>query len=561
MPVSHQRRDRGLGQARQVIASVAVSGFGTWSYNVGIAVYAFDRTHSATWVAAVTFGRYVPALVLSWLARSWVDRLPRRTVAITADLGCAIIMVLLAVAGALNAPLWLIILCAAGSSTMARIQASAVLSLSADVVVESMLARAGRLMGAAEAIATAAGSAVASALLVQFSPSTLFGVNAATFVVSAVLLSSLRAIRPRSVVAGSNRPTTPAMAAMVARSSRAFWPLQAARGLAANVYGVDIVILTVIAARQFHTGSDAGAYGWLLAAAGLGGLLSVAPIRRNVARTPNTSLVIAGLLAYALPLMLFALGPPIAGGIAIQIARGFGSVLVTAGTITALQRAVPSAIAGRVFGTTQSLVLLGTCLGALSAPALLGTVGFKATLVISALAPAAATIALIPFLARFNRKEESLLLALDPRLAIMRNLDLLRDASRSTLYEIADSVTELEVGPGIALVCEGDPADDLFVLAKGTVEVTKQGPDGPIRLRELSAPDYFGELGVLHSVPRTATVMTSQLCTVWRIPGSVFLAGVAEAGISGALSDTVAIRSAPAPRSVQETAEDADLKA
>jgi hypothetical protein len=37
-------RGTGLGPARQVIASVAVSGFGTWSYNVGIAVYAYDRT-------------------------------------------------------------------------------------------------------------------------------------------------------------------------------------------------------------------------------------------------------------------------------------------------------------------------------------------------------------------------------------------------------------------------------------------------------------------------------------------------------------------------------------
>src|ERR1700722_8381367 len=161
MPRSNNRRGPGLGQARQVIASVAVSGFGTWCYNVGIAVYTFDRTHSATWVAVVTIGRYLPALVVIWLARSWVDRLPRRTVAMSADIGCAVVMALLAVAGALNAPLWLIILCAAGSSALARIQASAVLSLAADVVVESVLARAGRLIGAAEAIATATGSAVA----------------------------------------------------------------------------------------------------------------------------------------------------------------------------------------------------------------------------------------------------------------------------------------------------------------------------------------------------------------------------------------------------------------
>jgi hypothetical protein len=545
---SNYRRGPGLGRARQVIASVAVSGFGTWCYNVGIAVYAFDRTHSATWVAIVTVGRYVPALVLSWLARSWVDRLPRRTVAMAADLGCAVVMVLLAVAGALNAPLWLIIVCAAGSSTLARIQASAVLSLAADVVVESVLARAGRLIGAAESIATAAGSAFASALLVHFSPPALFVVNAASFAASALVLSSLHSIRPRRSAPRADGIAASSRSTISGWSSQAFWPLQAARGLAAYAYGVDIVLLTVIANRQFHSGSGAGAYGWLLAAAGLGGLLSVAPIRRNIRRTPNTRLLTAGLLGYALPLVFFALEPPIAGGIAIQIARGFGSVLVTAGTVTALQRAVPSVVAGRVFGTTQSLVLVGTCAGALSAPALLGSVGFTATVVISALAPAAAAIALAPFLARFNHEEASLLVTLDPRLAVMRNLDLLRDASRSTLYEIADSVTEIEVEGGSAIVSEGEPANDLYVLATGTVEVTTQGPDGPILLRELSAPDYFGEIGVLQSVPRTATVTASRACTLWRIPAAVFLAGVAEAGISGALSDTIAVRSAQTTR-------------
>lgn len=96
----------GLGQARQVIASIAVSAFGTWAYNVGIAVYAYERTHSAGWVAAVTVGRYIPALVLSWLGGRLLDRLPRRGLAVAADLLCAAVMLLLAALGAAAAPLW-----------------------------------------------------------------------------------------------------------------------------------------------------------------------------------------------------------------------------------------------------------------------------------------------------------------------------------------------------------------------------------------------------------------------------------------------------------------------
>jgi MFS family permease len=530
-----------------------VSGFGTWSYNVGIAVYAYDRTHSASWVAIVTVGRYLPALVLSWLARSLIDRLPRRTVALAADLGCAVVMAVLALAGSLGAPLWLVTVVAAVSSTLARVQAAAVLSLAADVVVESALARAARLAGAAEAVATAAGSATASVLLVRFSPQSLFLVNAVTFVVSALLIATVRSEQrrpPRHLPARPmherQRPATQQSRGR-APGIRVFWPLQAARGLAAYVYGVDIVVLTVIASRLFHSGSGTGAYGWLLAATGLGGLMAITPMRRNLARAPTAKLLAAGLVTYAVPVVFFALDPPVVAGIAIQILRGAGSVLVTSAAITGLQRAVPSSMAGRVFSTTQSLVLVGTCAGALSTPLLLALTGFGATLVICALAPSLAGLALYPYLARFDRQEASLLPLLDPRLSVLRGLQLLRDASRSTLYAIADSIIEVEVGPGTAVVREGEASDALYVLAAGTVEVTARGEDGPVLLRNLAAPDYFGEIGLLRGSPRTSTVTASIPCTVWKIPAEVFLAGVAEAGASGALSDTVRVRFATRP--------------
>ena len=180
-----------------MIASIAVSGFGTWSYNVGIAVYAYDQTHSAVWVAAVTVGRYVPALALSWLAGRLADRFPRRRLAMTSDLVCTATMVVLTLVGALDAPVWILTCIAAVSSTAARMQASAVLALAADVVVESKLARASMLAGASEAVATAVGAAAASAVLIRFTPPTLFLLNALTFVASAALIAKVRPVPAR----------------------------------------------------------------------------------------------------------------------------------------------------------------------------------------------------------------------------------------------------------------------------------------------------------------------------------------------------------------------------
>lgn len=526
----------GLGQARQVIGAIAVSAFGTWAYNVGIAVYAYERTHSAGWVAVVTVGRYIPALALSWATGRLVDRLPRRGLAVAADLLCALVMVILAVLAAGAAPLWVITLVAAVSSTLARIQSSGVLSMAADVVVESELVRASVLAGGAEAVATAAGSAAGSALLVRFTTPTLFVVNAVSFAASAALLASVRRVgrARRPARAESPQPTavTPGIAGLV-------WPLLASRAVVACVYGFDVVLLTVIASRDLHAGTSG--YGWLLSAASVGGLLAVVLLGRikGWRIAPVASI---GLLLYALPLIVFAFDPPVAASIPVQILRGIGSVLVTSMLISGLQRAVPSSVAGRVFGTTQSLVLAGTCLGAVAAPALLAAAGYQATLVVAAFVPIAIQLLLFPALHRFDDRQEDLVAALEPRLATLRGLHLLHAASRGTLYEIADGIVDVSAGPDTVIVREGDDADALYVLVAGAVEATALQEEQPAVLRRMIAPDYFGEIGLIHGVPRTATVTAIEPAELWKVPADVFLAAVADAGVSGALSDTMQVR-------------------
>jgi MFS family permease len=529
------RRRGGLGKGRNVVASIAASAFGTWGYNVGIAVYAYETTHSAGWVAAVTVGRYVPAIVLSWLAAGLVDRLPRRGLVVASDLACAAIMLALGALAAADSPLWLLIVVAAMSSTTARVQASAVLSLAADIVVESQLGRASSMAAAAEAVAAAAGSAAASIILVSFDPSVLFFLNAGTFVVSALLIGRVPSVPVRRAAAASARANTPAPPVLSGR----LWPLQASRTLAAYVYGTDIVLLTVVASEQL--GSGTFGYGWLLAAAGVGGLLVVMPrVQFDAGSTARSATI--GVALYALPLLVFVADPSFAAGIGTQIVRGAGCVLVTSSVIAALQRATPSAVAGRVFGQTQSLVLVGICLGAVATPVLLELVGFDATIVLAALIPCAGQLLLHPLLVRFGREEAVMLAALDPRLSTLRQLDLLRAASRSTLYELAGGIVDVKAAPGEVIIAEGGTSAALYVLASGRVEVTQDAPGGPVVLRQMQSPDHFGEIGLLGGTPRTATVTAVDQCELWRIPAETFLLAVSHAGVSGVLAETTRIR-------------------
>ena len=58
------------------------------------------------------------------------------------------------------------------------------------------------------------------------------------------------------------------------------------------------------------------------------------------------------------------------------------------------------------------------------------------------------------------------------------------------------------VGAGEVVVREGDVADRFFVIESGLVEVTQRGRV----LRREGPGDFFGEIGLLRDVPRTATV-------------------------------------------------------
>ena len=526
---------------RLITVAIVVSALGSWSYNVAIAVYAYQQTHSPGWVALATVGRYLPALVLTWLGSRWVDRWPRRRVAVASDAVCALVMGLLALLAAAQGPLVVAIALASVSSAAARLQSAAAMAVAADVVAESQLVRSAAMVSTAEAAATAVGPALASLVLAVSSPQVLFALNGVTFATSALLLLRLGAVAERGVAAGPG-PVVPAEGdRRVARSVR---PLLAARGLAAAVYGADVVLLAVVATQQLRQGT--AGYGWLLAAAGAGGLMAAAVLRRGVGRVGAGGAAaggsLMGMAMYSLPLLVLAWGPAMAASLAVQAVRGAGCVLVTTTVIAGLQRAVPSRLAAPTFARAHAVVLAGTSAGAVTATILLRSVDLHTTLVVAALVPLAALTALLPALRRFDRDSALMQAAADPRLEVLRGLSLFHDASRRTLNEVADRAVEIEVAGGVAIVAEGDLSDALYVLVDGTVEVSAQDRGGPRPLRTLDAPAYFGEIGLIHSVPRTATVTTVQPCRVWRIPADAFLSAAAQAGLSSALSDSVRIR-------------------
>lgn len=103
----------------------------------------------------------------------------------------------------------------------------------------------------------------------------------------------------------------------------------------------------------------------------------------------------------------------------------------------------------------------------------------------------------------------------DDASSLLNDLNIEQLIAKSPLFEKLDDEGRrrlLEGGslenyaPGSCIMKEGDPGDAFYFLKTGAVEVTTmKGPD-KIKLADLGAGDFFGEVSVITAQPRTATV-------------------------------------------------------
>jgi CRP-like cAMP-binding protein len=93
-------------------------------------------------------------------------------------------------------------------------------------------------------------------------------------------------------------------------------------------------------------------------------------------------------------------------------------------------------------------------------------------------------------------------LSQNTKVEALRRAPLFEGLSKKELVELARVTEDLHVSPGTVLCKEDTLGREFFVLVEGTVEVTRGGK--PIATRQ--AGDFVGEIALLTSVRRTATV-------------------------------------------------------
>jgi MFS family permease len=530
---------------RRLLGGLVISLTGTWAYNVALLAFVFERTHSLGWVAAAGLVRFIPALLLSAYGGVIAERFERIRLMVSSDLLCAAWQGGAAAVAAAGGPVVLVLAMAALTSVTSVVYSPAVAATIPSMVGEDDLVAANALNDTIDNLVVVAGPAIGAVLLLAGSPAVAFSVNAASFLLSAAVVSGIRTrTEPVDVTdAGST-----GIRGQLAVGVRTIISLPAARtlvgfsALVSFVYGTDTILFIDVSARKLGTGTHG--FGYLLAGLGIGGIAMAAAMDR-LSRLPRLApLILAGAAGYCLPTALLTVvhSPELA--FVLEIVRGGSTLIVDVLAITSLQRAVPGDQLARVFGIFFAFILGAISLGTLITPSLIAALGLNGALLTMAFAPAGLALLGFPALLAMDRRTAARAAELAPRVALLEQLDMFASASRATLERLATAAAEVAFSAGTAIIREGETANALYVLIEGEVEITARGErEGPMRrLREMVAPSYFGEIGVLRRIPRTATVTARTDCRCQRIDGEALLEALAAAPASTSLMENTRSR-------------------
>jgi MFS family permease len=525
---------------RLLLSGLAVSATGSWAYNVGLLAYVYQRTHSLGWVGAAGLARFVPQLLLSAYGGVIAERTERVRLMVIAAFTCAVWQVGLALVALTTAPVVLALLFSALTSATIVIEPPSVAATIPAVVDEDHLVAANALNSTIENLVIICGPAVGSLMLLVGSAAGVFALNAASFAIGAGLVMRLKArSRPVDVTEGGSAGPL----RQVVVGARTIAALPAARTLVAYsvlvsfVYGTDTVLFVGVSTQRLGTGPEG--FGYLLAGLGVGGILMAAAVDRLAGSRALGLIILAGVAGYTLPTALLTVVHSPAIAVSIEVLRGASTLVVDVLAITALQRAVPGEQLARVFGVFFAFVLAAISLGALITPVIVHHYGLNAGLWTMAIAPFALGALGYPALLAIDRETAVRARELEPRVALLESLEIFASASRPVLERLAAAVSVARFAPGTTIVREGDHADSLYVLVEGQARVTGRGEAGgeERELNMLAGPTYFGEIGVLGRMPRTATVTAVTECRCELIDGDAFLDALTSAPPSSSLME------------------------
>jgi hypothetical protein len=249
-------------------------------------------------------------------------------------------------------------------------------------------------------------------------------------------------------------------------------------------------------------------------------------------RSRLATVVLAGALALGGMWMAVSLVGALGPAFVLVTLAGMGASLVIVSARTLLQRSTDNTVLARVLAVQVGVQMSGQALGALLAPLAILALGPSSAfipigmVVVVAGLVARATVGRLEATSTVGRRE----------VALLGRVPFLSLLPAYELEHLAQGALWRNVPPGQAVTTQGQLGDTFYVVAAGELSVTV---DGRLRAHTLTAGDGFGEIALLHRVPRTATVIALTDCELLEVGAAQFLASVTSSADGTALAKEV----------------------
>ena len=509
--------DRLLRREVTALALYRLAEFGPW---VAMLVFAYGQG-GATATGLVSVALLVPTALFAPFAGPLIDRFGASRVLFGGYLAQAVAMGATAASLLVDAPP--VSTYALGAVTAMALTvthpAHAVVSPGIARTMEQLVAL-NAVTGWILSIGLVVAPAAAGLILAVSVPGAVYAAGAGCLVVAAVLVVPLRDLVPplaRGVAdtgGGAVRQLEEG-ARMLARSnaSREVVIVLAATFLMIGAFDVLAVVLAI-----GSLGIGGSGAGYLTATHGAGAVAGALASFALVGRTRLVPVLIGAALLAAIAFLLLGIETSILVAFVVAAVSGISRSLLEVTGQTLLQRVTPTALLARVFAFKEGLTMAAWALGSVTVPLVIVIAGVRGALFVTgAIVPAIVLLRLRPL-----QRVDAAVAVPVVTVALLRSLQVFRALPVPALEGIAQSAHNLSVPAGATIMRQGEPGDRYYAIADGTVEIIKDGR----LVATLGRGEGFGEIALLHSVPRTATVVAATAATLTAIEREPFLVAV-----------------------------------
>jgi MFS family permease len=347
-------------------------------FPVAAVLLVLDRTGRPGLAGAVVAATTLPAVVTGPVLGAWLDRTPRRRVALASNQVLLAVSLLGILAAAGRTPGWALVLLATLAGVTGPLATGGYTSMIPLLVPERLLARANALEAASFNTAAIAGPAVAGAVAATGGPAMAVLAEAALAGLALPAIARL----PRIGVPAGDDPAPLAAAIRQGLAHLARTPVL--RGVtvatAVGLGGSGLLTLAMPFWAERLGAGRAGA-GYLFAALEAGAIAGALAAARPAASWPPQRVVLAGLGLFGLVVVAWPLAPSFGAALGLVAVAGMVEGPAFAATFATRQRWSPPALRGQIFTTAASLKLGMFAIGSALAGPALGVAGVGGLLV------------------------------------------------------------------------------------------------------------------------------------------------------------------------------------